>query len=327
MLFLYNIAIRCYYCAIWLASFFNDKARLWIEGRRHNFQQLKSFQPAPGCKVVWLHAASLGEFEQGRPLLEAIKKQQPATQIILSFFSPSGYQIRKDYELADHVCYLPLDTATNAKAFVAAVQPDIAIFVKYEFWYHHLHALRSAGVRTFLVAGIFRKGQLFFKPYGGLFRNILHCFDVLLVQDDSSAQLLSKRLALPALVAGDPRVDRVLDIGASGRRFPKLEEFKGDSKVLIIGSSWPADEQLLARLFQEAAFAKWKFVLAPHEIGETHLRAIEKQFEPCVRYTQAGVKDLAKARILLVDTIGMLSSLYTYGNMAYIGGGFGAGIH
>ncbi|MFT4663071.1 MAG: 3-deoxy-D-manno-octulosonic-acid transferase [Polaribacter sp.] len=327
MLLLYKFAIRCYYIVIKIASLFNGKARLWIEGRKYNFLQLEKALSGKQQPVIWMHSASLGEFEQGRPVLEELRQKYPNHFLLLTFFSPSGYEIRKNYAAVDHVAYLPLDTATNAKRFLDIVQPELAIFVKYEFWYHFLTALRQRKTPTLLISALFRKEQHFFKPWGGFFRKMLVCFNYIFVQDENSKKLL-EGLGLSKITrCGDTRVDRVLQIAKEAKSFPEIEAFVANGKVMVCGSTWSEDEEKIAQWFDKNA-ADWKLIIAPHDIQERRLREVEERFaSQSIRFSQLGNKEDFEDRVLIIDNIGMLSSLYRYAYIAYVGGGFGAGIH
>ncbi len=326
MLLLYNLALRLYATAIRCLAFFHPKAQQWVQGRQEVPGQLQKLQE--DRPRLWMHCASLGEFEQGRPVLEALRRELPEYQIVLSFFSPSGYEIRKDYPIADVVCYLPLDTAANARQWIATVQPQLTIFVKYEFWHHYLHQLKAVGCPTLLIAARFRPQQLFFRSYGRFFRSLLHCFQHIFVQDQASADLLRQINQQTHSIAGDPRVDRVLQIAEAAREFPLVADFASQHPVLVLGSSWVAEEQLLIDYLKQATIQQWKFLIAPHEMTEKGLSHLEAELPgPVVRYSQAQEADLAKARVLLIDNVGMLSALYRYGKVALIGGGFGKGIH
>lgn len=278
---------------------------------------------------VWIHCASLGEFEQGRPVIGALRRRYPGAVIVLSFFSPSGYEVRKDYPGADHVFYLPLDTGANAEVFVRLLNPSLAVFVKYEFWYHYLTALQASDIPVLLISAVFREDQVFFKWYGKLFRSLLRRYRHIFVQDAPSLALL-KRLNLSenASMGGDTRFDRVLAIASASRSFPVVEEFLEGRKAWVAGSTWPADEQLLAGYFRREP-AAFKWIIAPHEIDEGHLRQVEGLFEgDTVRYSALEQGKRADgAKVLLIDNVGMLSGLYRYGFAAYIGGGFNQGIH
>ncbi|GAA4303969.1 3-deoxy-D-manno-octulosonic acid transferase [Compostibacter hankyongensis] len=329
---LYDIVIRLYGAAIRLAALFNAKAALWVQGRRGWRQRLAAFYAPGGSgsgagQWVWVHCASLGEFEQGRPVVEALKSRYPQVRILLTFFSPSGYEIRKDYAGADLVSYLPLDTKANAAALISRVKPALVIFVKYEFWYHYLHELARQKIPVLLIAAIFRPGQPFFKRYGGLFRGLLRSYTHIFVQDAASAELLQQAGTGAVSIAGDTRFDRVAMLAAQRRRFPQVEAFLEGRRALVAGSTWPADERLLAACFRrQPPAAKW--ILAPHEIHSAHLEQLEMLFAgETVRYSALQEAGGGGKRILLIDNIGMLSALYAYGWAAYIGGGFGHGIH
>jgi len=323
MVFLYNIGILLYSLIVRMVAPFNLKAKRFIEGRNNVWKEI-SQKINPNEKHVWFHFASLGEFEQGRPVLEKIKALHPEKKIVITFFSPSGYEIRKNYALAEGVFYLPLDTKSNASKFVKAINPEIAVFTKYEFWHHYFKVLSLNNVPLFLISGIFRPNQIFFKFYGGFNRNILKRISWFFVQNEESIALL-KRLNLEnASIAGDTRFDRVAQNAEHPVDLPLIREFCGDAKVFIAGSTWPADEQLLKTL--SLSYPDWKFIIAPHEIGADHLDQLDKLFPTAIRYT--GLKEVQEtSNILIIDNIGMLSAIYQYGQMAYIGGGFGQGIH
>lgn len=329
---LYTVGIYLYGGLIRLAGFWNEKARLWIKGREKTWDQLIEFQNLTTKKapVIWIHCASLGEFEQGRPLVEKIRATLPAVKMVLSFFSPSGYEIRKHYDQVDLVIYMPLDTPQNARKFVQALRPDLAIFVKYEFWHHHLHALAGAGIPILLISAIFRSEQVFFRAYGFWYRKLLALFDRIFVQDETSGQLLDSIGIDRHVRVGDTRVDRVLQLRQQAKPLPEIGRFTGAAPVWIAGSTWPPDEALLFPFWADHLPPDWKMIIAPHDIGETHIREIEDQCPiPVVRYSrlaEAGTLN-PEIRVLIVDNIGMLSSLYRYGRIAYIGGGFGKAIH
>ncbi|MDR0667753.1 MAG: 3-deoxy-D-manno-octulosonic acid transferase [Prevotellaceae bacterium] len=331
MHFLYNTGIHLYSWAIRLASPFHAKARLFRAGRRRLFKRLQAAitDEAP---VVWFHCASLGEFEQGRPLMEAYRQQCPEHKLLLTFFSPSGYELRKDYPGADWVFYLPLDTPRNARRLIGIVKPRMAIFIKYDFWYNILQALQAQGVPTYVVSAIFRPAQLFFKSYGGFFRNMLHAYRQLFVQDNYSQELLQSIGITRVQVSGDTRFDRVRKLAQASRTIPPVEPFLAGQPALIAGSTWPADEDKLAGALA-ALPAPVKLIIAPHEIHEERLAAIERRFRKggTVRYSALcdGSQPAAPhCRTLIVDTIGLLAALYRYGKAAYIGGGFSiSGIH
>ncbi|TCN63919.1 3-deoxy-D-manno-octulosonic acid transferase [Acetobacteroides hydrogenigenes] len=326
MIILYSILLRIYFVLILIASISNDKAKKWISGRRSIFKRLRA-QISDADDVIWFHCASLGEFEQGRPVIEAYKKQHPSSKILLTFFSPSGYEIRKNYEGADYIFYLPLDTYFNAKRFIQIVRPKAAVFVKYEFWYYYLQALHRNSIPTYVISAIFRPNQIFFRWYGGMFRRILRNYRQLFVQNQQSCDLLRSIGVTNVTISGDTRFDRVADIARNVKDLPIVGSFVGDNFALIAGSTWPDDETILAEY--AAANPSLKMVVAPHEIGEGHIQDILAKFRALktVRYTQASPEEAANAQILVVDTIGILSSVYRHGKVAYIGGGFGVGIH
>lgn len=325
---LYNIFIQAYYFVIWLAHFFQPKAKLWIEGRKSTEKRLENYTKPSQNSTVWMHCASLGEFEQGRPIIEKMKDEQPETHIILTFFSPSGYEIRKNYPLADAVFYLPLDTAQNATNFLDKIQPDIAIFVKYEFWFHILHALKKQAIPTILVAAIFRKNQIFFQSYGAFFREILSCFTAFFVQNAESQQLLQHINLQNVYVAGDTRVDRVAALATNPPKNELINSFIDTRPVIVCGSTWQRDEAILLPFIHSAEGRKYKWLIVPHDVTESHIVQLTSNLKiPCVRYTKTNINDIKNAEIVVIDTIGILNSLYQYGKIAYIGGGFGAGIH
>lgn len=326
---LYTVVLYCYRIAIGIAALVSEKARLWLAGRKNWKEQLESkVRNLNAGKRIWIHCASLGEFEQGRPVIEELKKKYPGCLVILTFFSPSGYEIRKDYEQADLVCYLPLDSRKNAHDFVAILQPQLALFVKYEFWYHYLSELHRKKIPALLISAAFRKEQPFFKWYGKMFRDLLSWFGKIFVQDEKSLELLGKSgLAKNALLSGDTRYDRVLEIARHAPSIPKLEAFKGDSQLLIAGSTWPADEKILASTSNVLPVG-WKLIIAPHEIDASHIQSIENQFRnQCLLYSDLTGHSTDK-KVLIIDNMGMLSSIFAYGTIAYIGGGFNEdGIH
>ncbi len=324
---LYDFGIWVYYLGIWLASFFNKKAKLWIEGRKDVFGNIKS-QITDNQSIIWFHCASLGEFEQGRPLIEKIKKTLPDHKILLTFFSPSGYEIRKNYEQADYILYLPLDTKKNAKRFLEIVQPKMVFFVKYEFWYNYLHHLNQRKIPTYLISSIFRQDQIFFQPYGSFFKEMLFFFDHIFVQNQKSKTILLENGISHLSVAGDTRVDRVLEIQKNKKSFDVINTFKGTADILIGGSTWPPDEDILIKWIHAQKDFRWKFIIAPHDISKNHLEEIEKKLKiNSIRFSKANAFNSAAAKVMIIDNIGMLSSLYQYGKIAIIGGGFGSGIH
>ena len=299
---------------------------MWT-GERKAIDILKE-EVDPDAKYIWFHAASLGEFEQGRPLIESIRKDYPEYKILLTFFSPSGYEVRKNYECADIICYLPLDTIRNARRFLRAVRPVMAFFIKYEFWYNYLHILKHRNIPTYSVSSIFRSDQVFFKWYGGQYRTVLKCFNHFFVQNNESKELLGKLGITEVDVVGDTRFDRVLQIKEASKHLPIVESFtKNAKKVFVAGSSWQPDEDIFLKYFNDKR--DWKLIIAPHVIGEDHLKQILNHVEgrKGVRYTEANVDNVADAEILIIDCFGLLSSIYNYGTVSYVGGGFGVGIH
>lgn len=326
--FLYNIFLVLYALGIRVTSLFNEKARKWLRGRKGIFRQLADAMQGKDEQRIWVHCASLGEFEQGRPVIEAIKAQYPGYKIVLTFFSPSGYEIRKDYDGADYVFYLPMDGAGNAKRFIELVNPSLAIFVKYEFWYHYLNQLKKQDVPTMLISAAFRSSQPFFKGYGGLFRKILKSFAYIFVQDENSKQLLADiGITTNVAISGDTRYDRVVQIAENARRYDLIERFKGDSKLLIAGSTWPDDEMVLREALHILP-DDWKMIIAPHEIDDKHIQQLDEMFQDTnTIYSQLPTTHTGH-RVLIIDNIGMLSSLYRYGDIAFVGGGFQkGGIH
>lgn len=326
---LYNIAIRLYVFGIHLAAPFVPKAAKWVEGRRRWKDDLaRRLAPLGSARLLWMHVSSLGEFEQGRPVLEKFHEAFPDWRIVLSFFSPSGFELRKDYPLADIVTYLPSDTPANAAAFLDILRPNAAIFVKYDFWANYLLELRKRQVPTLLVSALFRPSQPFFQPYGRLWRDMLHCFDHIFVQNEDSARLLRGILADERVtVAGDTRVDRVLRIASQAPENALVQVFAGSSPAIIVGSSWEADEALLAGLLRDTAFQGVKCIIAPHEPSKKRVQAILRHFEDAVPYSVFQPEMSQSTRVLVIDNVGMLNTLYRYGRWAYIGGGFGKGIH
>ena len=333
MVVLYRILLWLYRTGIRLAALRSAKARQWVDGRRGQISALRAWRATSSGPLLWMHCASLGEFEQGRPLLEAWRQRYPDYRILLTFFSPSGYTVRQNYPEADRVAYLPLDGKKRAAAFLGAVQPALAIFVKYEFWYFYLTGLRQRKITTLLIAATFRPRQPFFRWYGTLHRRMLTCFDQLFVQDKQSREILAE-YELPVTVAGDPRIDRVTALPETAPRNPLIERFVGNHPVLIAGSVWPADLTLLSGVAVDKRYADWRFIVAPHEVH--HFRGADGRFRRpafvdqhfpggAAFYSQRDIT--ASTRVLLIDNIGLLNQLYRYATVVYIGGGFGAGIH
>lgn len=323
---LYNLGISAYRLAARIVSPWNPKAQKMVQGQNRTIEYLKSKLDAEGG-YVWIHTASLGEFEQGRPLIEKIREQHPDAKILLSFFSPSGYEVRKTYDKVNAVCYLPMDTQRRVKAFLDVVRPRMAIFVKYEFWGNYLEQLHSRAVPTYIISSIFRSSQIFFKPWGGTFRKMLRCFTQLYVQNDESRRLLHGIGIDNVTVCGDTRLDRVLQIKSQAREFPVIAQMvSGCDKVLVMGSSWQPDEDIIIPYFNN--HPEMKLIIAPHEFDESRLAALMARIKrPVARYTQLEGVDVANLDCLIIDCFGILSSLYRYGAIAYVGGGFGSGIH
>lgn len=322
---MYTIAIYLYALAVRLASLTNRKARLMIKGHRKTWRTLRD-HAKERQHYVWFHAASLGEFEQGRPLMERLRREHPEKRILLTFFSPSGYEVRKDYAGADLVCYLPFDTPLNARRFVRLVQPEKAFFIKYEFWHHYIDELHRAGVPVYSVSSIFRNDQIFFRPYGRGYARVLHHFNHFFVQNEASRRLLNSLGVTQVSVTGDTRFDRVIDIRNQAKSLPLAAALTGDSRTIVAGSTWPPDEEILIPYFNR--HPELKLIIAPHEVNEERLRSIEQHLKrPALRYSQATPESSAQADCLIIDGYGLLSSLYRYATLAYVGGGFGVGIH
>jgi 3-deoxy-D-manno-octulosonic-acid transferase len=321
----YNFGIHIFSVLAFLISPFKEKARLWVEGRKRWYEKLHE-KIIPGEKYIWIHAASLGEFEQGRPVIESLKKEKPDYKIVLTFFSPSGYEIRKNYQQADIICYLPSDTPGNAKKFIELINPSFVIFVKYEFWNNYISVIHGKNIPLYLISGIFRNGQHFFRWYGSFFRRMLSKFTYIYVQDQDSFILLNGIGIKNVIVAGDTRFDRVKQIAETAREIPQIELFKGDEKLFLVGSSWKPDEEIISEYINLNP-DKFKWIFAPHEIDKTNIDRLEKLFKvKSVRFSEFAPGS-ADARVLIIDNIGMLSSAYRYAYIAAIGGGFGKGIH
>ncbi len=325
---LYNFLLLFYHLSIRLTAIWNPKANAWVQGRIDWEQNIKAKLPFHE-QPIWIHCASLGEFEQGRPLIEKIKSTYPQIPMVLSFYSPSGFRIRKNYPHADLIIYLPSDSPANARRWLDLLQPRMAYFVKYEFWLNYLFELDRREIPRFLIAGSFRKDQIFFRWYGGLFRKALEGFKIIFVQNKSDKTLL-KNIDNPEIIAaGDPRIDRVTEVATSPKIIPAIADLAQRAPLLILGSSWQAEEKILNAFLQKHPELPYSIVIAPHDISETHLKEIEKNAPlPIQRLSLAQVSELLPAtRIILVDSIGLLSSIYQYGKIAFIGGGFGAGVH
>jgi 3-deoxy-D-manno-octulosonic-acid transferase len=348
VLLVYNFFIRIYVLGIRLASRWNPKAKQWIDGRKNLFEELdKKIQP--GDKIIWFHCASAGEFEQGKPVIEEVKKNYPSYKIVVSFFSPSGFNAARKYQNADIITYLPVDTRKNAKRFVELVKPELAVFVKYEYWYHHLSTLAFGQVPILMISAIFRKDQLFFKPYGKFYKQILFLFRQIFVQDEQSLQLLKQNNISNCGLSGDTRFDRVKKIADQFSEIPLLKEFAGDNKTIVAGSTWEQDEKILEAYAKNSPV---KIIIAPHEIKNDHIIQLQNSFPDSIRYSelknafeqgqvqktsvwnaiieQQGtdlVQQLVNAKTLIIDSVGLLSKLYHYATITYVGGGFKSGIH
>ena len=322
---LYNIGILIFSALAHLAALFDSRASLWVKGRK-NWEEKIAEKISPRDRIVWIHCASLGEFEQGRPVIEAIKRDMTEFKIMLTFFSPSGYEIRKNYDNADCISYLPLDTPANASSFIRLVHPEIVIFVKYEFWNNYISALYKNRIPLYLISGIFRPGQHFFKWYGAFFREMLRKFEKIFVQDQRSFDLLSGIGIEQVILAGDTRFDRVVQIAGAAKNIYRLEQFRGNEKLFLAGSSWRQDEEIFAEYVNTYPL-RMKWVFAPHEVDKSNIERLEKLLKvEYVRFSEFS-EISADARVLIIDNIGMLSSAYRYAYIAAIGGGFGKGIH
>jgi 3-deoxy-D-manno-octulosonic-acid transferase len=349
VLLIYNFLIGLYSLGIRIASAWNPKAKEWIRGRKNLLAQLRD-KINPADNVIWVHCASAGEFEQAKPVIEALKETNPSHKILVSFFSPSGYSAAKKYQHADVITYLPVDTRKNAKQFLEVVNPQLVIFVKYEYWYHHLSAITFRHIPLLMVSAIFRRDQLFFKWYGRFYKRILFLFRQIFVQDDSSLQLLRSENILHATISGDTRFDRVKKIADQFTELPLIRDFAGDQQVIVAGSTWQQDEAILSAYVKKRAI---KIVIVPHEIKKEHISELQKTFPDCILYSEIKnlfshdesvqtnsiwnsineqqEKDIQKrlhhAKTLIIDSMGMLSKLYYYATITYVGGGFGSGIH
>ncbi len=318
---LYHTAIFLYTLGIRAACLFSRKAALWVKGRR---LPIEALPPAEGA-TVWIHCASLGEFEQGRPVLEAIKKQNPHTRIVLTFFSPSGYEVRKNYAGADYVYYLPADLAGNAARFFDAVNPDWGIVVKYEFWQGYLHEAGKRNIPLYLISGIFRANMPFFKSYGGFFREGLAAFRHMFVQDEASKMLLGQIGYTEVTVCGDTRLDRVKEAAAAAKEIPEMAVFKSENLLWVCGSTWPADDEKIAGALKRSA-TRPKTLLVPHDINAVYLRRFMNR-HPELRMSLFSERWSPDTEVLILDTMGMLMRAYAYADFAYVGGGFGRAVH
>ena len=323
---MYNLIIYLYQLGVIIASLFNEKVRKMWRGEREAIRILRE-KVDPNAKYVWFHAASLGEFEQGRPLMEQLRQDHPEYKILLTFFSPSGYEVRKNYAGADIICYLPLDTITNARRFLRNIRPVMAFFIKYEFWYNYLHILKHRGVPVYSVSSIFRPGQIFFRWYGRQYSHVLKCFTHFFVQNEISKELLGTIGIMNVSIVGDTRFDRVLQIKAAAKQLPIVEAFASAEtpKVFVAGSSWQPDEDIFIPFFNE--HRDWKLIIAPHVIGEEHLKQIESKLAGRKVARYSALEHPENLEVLIIDCFGLLSSIYHYADVTYVGGGFGVGIH
>jgi 3-deoxy-D-manno-octulosonic-acid transferase len=326
-IFIYNIFLLLYRAGIGIASLWNNKAKLWIEGRKNIFGRLGTELRTRNSKLIWFHCSSLGEFEQGRPVMENLRKQTPNSRFLLTFFSPSGFEIRKDYKGADWVFYLPLDSKANAKRFFDIINPSLVVFVKYDYWYYYLTECKKRDIPLLLVSGIFRHDQLFFKWYGNLHRKMLNCFTHFFVQDKESFDLLKTININNTTVAGDTRFDRVSEIAENFKPIEEIEKFCGSSQVLVAGSTWPDDEKVIKDAI--ATLPDLKIIIAPHEVHKEHIDQLRSIFPDPVLHSQLLTQNSTptNSNTLIIDNIGMLSRLYHYATITFIGGGFNKGIH
>jgi 3-deoxy-D-manno-octulosonic-acid transferase len=323
---IYSLSIRIYSLIIRIASLFNTKARLWINGRHGIWERLIDVSDSTS-RVIWIHCSSLGEFEQGRPVIEKLKSTVPGLKILLTFFSPSGYTVRKNYSQCDWVEYMPLDTMLNARRFIHLVKPCMVLFIKYEFWYHHLAELKRRAIPTYLISANFRENQVFFKWYGSWYRKMLHTYSSIFVQNEKSKSLLAGIGINNVLVAGDTRFDRVKAIMEQSKVITLVEEFSRNHFVIVAGSTWDKDEDILFTSLKNTR-EDIKLIIAPHEISKLHLGKLKNSWNgQMIFYSEAKAGEMQQAKILVIDNVGILSSLYKYGVIAYVGGGFGKGIH
>ncbi|HKI89317.1 MAG TPA: glycosyltransferase N-terminal domain-containing protein [Draconibacterium sp.] len=327
MILLYKTGIFLYTLFVHIASLVNEKAKLWVKGRK-NWKKRLSEKIDKNARYIWVHCASLGEFEQGRPLIEEIKKQHPEYEIVLTFFSPSGYEIRKNYEQADVVFYLPADTKQNAQAFLNLVNPEKVFFIKYEYWYFYIAELKKRAIPLYIISAIFRESQPFFKTsaWGKWYCQMLFQLEHIFVQNETSAQLLTSIGVHNFTVAGDTRFDRVASIATGSKKLPIVEKFKGNSSLVIAGSTWKPDEELLITFINQNPDTK--FIIAPHEVSAANINRLHQMLKTrAISFSKIENAEIENYQVLIIDSIGLLSSLYRYGNIAYIGGGFGIGIH
>ena len=320
--FFYSIFLWLYRVAVSISSIWNEKARKWIDGRKGLFEKIKQEVNDSKSGIVWVHCSSLGEFEQGKPAMEKIKSQYPNYKLLITFFSPSGYEIKKEYAGADHVFYLPMDSPGNARKFLDIVKPALAIYIKYDYWYYYLSEIKRRRIHCLLVSAVFRQDQAFFKWYGSLQRKMLNCFTQIFVQDESSKKLLETIKVGHCVVSGDTRFDTVVAISEKFEPVPLVASFIGPGKAIVAGSTWPKDEEVLETAFNKLASDHIKLIIAPHEINNAHLDELKKLFPSSVRFSQLDDRSSTQSNILIIDNIGMLSRLYRYAYVTYVGGGF-----
>jgi 3-deoxy-D-manno-octulosonic-acid transferase len=320
--FFYSIFLRLYRVAVGFSSIWNDKARKWIDGRKDIFEKMRLGVRDSKSGTVWVHCSSLGEFEQGKPLMEKIKRQYPNHKLLITFFSPSGYDIKKNYTGADYVFYLPMDSQRNAGKFLDIVKPTLVVFIKYDYWYYYLSEIRRRKINCLLVSAVFRKDQGFFKWYGGLQRKMLHCFTQIFVQNEESRKLLESIRINHCSVSGDTRFDTVVEISEKFEPVPLVESFISDNKAIVAGSTWPKDDELLQTAFHKLGSDNVKLIIAPHEIHNSHLDELKKLFPVSIRFSELTSPASLAGNILIIDNIGMLSRLYRYAFITYVGGGF-----
>ncbi|WP_370397906.1 3-deoxy-D-manno-octulosonic acid transferase [Tenacibaculum dicentrarchi] len=326
MNFIYNLLLFKVSILLRFIALFNKKIKLFVDGRKQTFSKLENIKKTD--KVIWFHAASLGEFEQGRPIIEALKERYKNHKIVVTFFSPSGYEIRKNYPLADVVCYLPFDTKANVKKFIAKIHPEIAIIIKYEFWPNLLSEVKKQGINTILISGIFREKQSFFKWYGGFMRNKLKAFNHFYVQNEASKKLLSSIGFQNTTIAGDTRFDRVHDILKQDNSLDFINEFKNNSYTVVAGSTWEEDENLLVNYINNHASADEKFIIAPHNINQKQIKELQKSInKKTILYSEKEGQNLSENQVFIIDTIGLLTKIYSYADVAYVGGGLATGLH
>ncbi|MCD8409214.1 3-deoxy-D-manno-octulosonic acid transferase [Tenacibaculum finnmarkense] len=326
MNFIYNLLLFKVSILLRFIALFNKKIKLFVDGRKQTFSKLENIKKTD--KVIWFHAASLGEFEQGRPIIEALKERYKNHKIVVTFFSPSGYEIRKNYNLADVVCYLPFDTKSNVQKFIAKIHPEIAIIIKYEFWPNLLSEVKKQGINTILISGIFREKQSFFKWYGGFMRNKLKAFNHFYVQNEASKKLLSSIGFQNTTIAGDTRFDRVHDILKQDNSLDFINEFKNNSYTVVAGSTWKEDEKLLVNYINNHASADEKFIIAPHNIHQKQLEELRESIhKKTILYSEKEGQNLSENQVFIIDTIGLLTKIYSYADVAYVGGGLATGLH